>query len=116
MNRDFGAEIKRVRGDCSQQEFARLLGIGRTSVMRYESGERIPDAEFLFKLHSQFGVDPTRVVLGRVSVHIVNQEEMALLDSYRAASDEDQRAIERMAALAALAAELDREESAAAEN
>jgi transcriptional regulator with XRE-family HTH domain len=98
---DTGAEIKRIRGERSQQEFADLLEVGRTTIIRYESNERMPDAEFLFKLNLLFGVDPTRVVLGRDSVHIQDQKEIALLANYRAASDDDKRAVDRILEMAA---------------
>lgn len=98
---DTGAELRRIRGERSQQEFADLMGIGRNTVVRYESNQNAPDAEFLFKLNLLFGVDPTRVVLGRDSVHIRDPKEMALLNNYRVAADEDKRTIERMADLAA---------------
>jgi transcriptional regulator with XRE-family HTH domain len=98
---DTGAEIKRIRGERSQQEFADLLRVGRTTIIRYENNERTPDAEFLFKLNLLFGVDPTRVVLGRDSVHIHDPKEIALLANYRAAAEEDKRTVERMVELAA---------------
>lgn len=101
---DTGAEIRRIRGRLSQQEFAELLRVGRTTIIRYESNERAPDTEFLFKLNLVFGVDPTRVVLGRESLHVSDPKEIALLLGYRAAAEEDKRAIERMTELAAQAA------------
>ena len=62
---DTGAEIRRIRGERSQEEFADLLGVGRTTVIRYEKNERAPDAEFLIKLNIAFGVDPTYLLLGK---------------------------------------------------
>lgn len=100
---DTGAEIRRIRGDRSQQEFADLLQVGRTTIIRYEGNERTPDAEFLFKLNLLFGVDPSRVVLGRDSLHINDPREVALLNNYRAVPDEDKPTVERMVALAASA-------------
>lgn len=101
---DTGAEIRRIRGDLSQQAFAELLGVAGLTIIRYERNERVPDAEFLFKLNLLFGVDPTRVVLGRESVHVQDPNEMALLNDYRALPDEDKRTIERMVQLAAQSA------------
>ena len=98
---DTGGELRRIRGQLSQQEFADLMGIGRNTVVRYESNERAPDAEFLFKLNLVFGADPSQVVLGRDSVQIRDPLELALLKNYRSAADDDKRAIERMAELAA---------------
>lgn len=101
---DTGAEIRRIRGDRSQQEFAELLGVGRTTIIRYESNERAPDTEFLFKLNLIFGVDPSRVVLGRESVNIRDAKELTLINNYRSASAEDKSAIERICETAAYAA------------
>lgn len=101
---DTGAEIRRIRGHLSQLEFADLLQVGRTTIIRYESNERAPDTEFLFKLNLVFGVDPTRVVLGRDSIQVIDPKEITLLLGYRAAAEEDRRAIERMTELAAQAA------------
>jgi transcriptional regulator with XRE-family HTH domain len=98
---DTGAELKRIRGDRSQQEFADLLGVGRNTIARYESNERTPDADFLFKINLLFGVDPSRLILGREPVSLIGQRETQLLNNFRAASDEDKAAIERMAELAA---------------
>ena len=101
---DTGAEIRRIRGDRSQQEFANLLGVGRTTIIRYESNERAPDTEFLFKLNLVFGVDPSQVVLGRESINIRDEREVTLIKNYRSASQEDRSAIEQMCETAALAA------------
>jgi phage repressor protein C with HTH and peptisase S24 domain len=62
---DTGAEIRRIRGDRSQEEFAEMLGVGRTTIIRYENNERAPDAEFLIKLNMLFGADPTFLLLGK---------------------------------------------------
>lgn len=88
----------------SQQQFADLMGISRNTVMRYETNERAPDAEFLFKLNLVFGVDPSRVVLGRDSIQISDRREVTLLTNYRSATEDDKIAIDRMAELAAQSA------------
>lgn len=101
---DTGAELKRIRGDRTQQEFADLMGVGRNTVARYENNERAPDAEFLFKLNLLFKVDPTRVLLGRDSVQLTEQREVSLLTNYRVAAEEDKLTLDRMAELAAQSA------------
>lgn len=64
---DTGAEIKRIRGEMSQGDFAAMMGVGRTTIIRYESNERAPDADFLIKINLVFGVDPTQLLLGKKS-------------------------------------------------
>jgi transcriptional regulator with XRE-family HTH domain len=98
---DTGSEIRRIRGNRSQQEFADLLGVGRNTIQRYESNDRAPDTEFLLKLNLIFGVDPSRVVLGRESGQLDSVRERGLVRDFRAASPEDQQMIERVAKLAA---------------
>ncbi|ODU53454.1 MAG: hypothetical protein ABS98_00470 [Lysobacteraceae bacterium SCN 69-48] len=55
--------LKELRGDASQVEFARQLGIGRTTLIRYESGERVPDAEVL-TFWSERGIDIDYLLTG----------------------------------------------------
>lgn len=101
---DTGAELRRIRGERSQQEFADLIGVGKNTVARYENNERLPDVEFLFKLNLIFGVDPSRVVLGRDSVQLNSTREKTLLKNYRIASEDDKNTIDRMVDLAAQSA------------
>lgn len=46
------SEIKKIRKarGLTQEQFADLLGVNRTSVSRWESGERFPDLEILEKM------------------------------------------------------------------
>jgi transcriptional regulator with XRE-family HTH domain len=108
---DTGAELKRIRGKLTQQEFADLMGVSRNTVVRYENNDRPPDAEYLFKLNLVFRADPTRVLLGGHSVHLSEQREIALLTNYRVASEEDRATIDRMAELAAQSANAKRNKS-----
>lgn len=59
-----GGRIREVRGAATQAQFATRLGVGRVSVARYETGERTPDAEFIAKINSAYGVDPMWLLLG----------------------------------------------------
>lgn len=60
-----GQRLRHVRGQFSQVEFADLLGIGRTSLIRYESGEREVGAELLITLNKVANVDPAWFLLGK---------------------------------------------------
>ena len=55
--------IRQLRGGQSQVEFAKQLGIGRTTLIRYESGERVPDAEVL-TFWSERGIDIDYLLTG----------------------------------------------------
>lgn len=55
--------MRQLRGDASQVEFAKQLGIGRTTLIRYESGERVPDAEVL-TFWAERGIDIDYLLTG----------------------------------------------------
>lgn len=99
-----GARIREVRGQATQQDIASLLGVGRVSVARYETGERTPDAVFIARFSVAFDVHPLWLLLGRESGQkgrALNAAEIVLLDHYSRADDAGRRAIESTAALAA---------------
>lgn len=96
-----GAEIRRIRGDRTQKEFADFLQVGRTTIIRYEKNETPPDANFLILLYEKCGVDPTRIILGYDSVHIGNKREMSLLEKYRAIGNADKALVDAVLSLAA---------------
>lgn len=98
---DTGSEIRRIRGEMTQQAFAELLGVSSLTIIRYERNERVPDAEFLFKLNLLFGVDPAQIVLGRKTSCNNDPHEVAMLNNYRKLSEEDRRVVERIIQLAA---------------
>jgi transcriptional regulator with XRE-family HTH domain len=52
---DFFPRIKKIRGDLSQKEFAKILGVNQTTVCKYESG-RLPDEGTLKKIADYGGV------------------------------------------------------------
>lgn len=60
-----GARLKWLRGNESQQSFADFLGIGRSTLARYESDEYVPDAEVILKLAVSRNVDPLWLLTGR---------------------------------------------------
>jgi transcriptional regulator with XRE-family HTH domain len=60
-----GSRLKVVRGAVSQKDFADLLGVSRSTLVRYEGDEGAPDAEFLIALFEKHGVDPTWLLTGR---------------------------------------------------
>jgi transcriptional regulator with XRE-family HTH domain len=46
----FEERLNKLRGNMSQDEFAKKIGIARATVGFYENGERIPDASYLIKI------------------------------------------------------------------
>jgi len=51
-------KIIRKKEQKNQEEFAKLLDIGISSIKRYEKGDRVPDYLFLEKLVKQFNINP----------------------------------------------------------
>jgi len=98
---DTGALLRQVRGKMSQEAFAELLGVGRTTVIRYESNERAPDAEFLLRLNMLYGLDPLHVLTGMRAETALLGNEKELIQNYRAADESGKKLIEGTASLAA---------------
>jgi transcriptional regulator with XRE-family HTH domain len=92
-----GDRIKQVRGKLGQKEFADLLGIGRSTLIRYENNERMPDADFFIRMHTILHVESSWLLIGEGKKDTGEQmtaDEAALLFSYRLlANEEDKRAI-----------------------
>lgn len=61
---EIGARLEEVRGRLSQAAFADELGVALKTIGRYESGERLPDAEFLLLLWEKRGVSSHWVLTG----------------------------------------------------
>ncbi|NWO05356.1 MAG: helix-turn-helix transcriptional regulator [Alteromonadaceae bacterium] len=91
-----GARLREVRGDMRQAEFAQLLGIGRTTLIRYESGERQLDADLILKLNVLFGVQPLWLLTGkqeaRAGVELA-PDELELIKHYRESSTKGKEAL-----------------------
>lgn len=64
-NETVGDRLRKVRGTMSQEAFAQLLTIGRTTLIRYEKGERSPDADLIAKLLVIFKVDALWLLTGK---------------------------------------------------
>lgn len=80
----------------TQQEFSDLVGVGRTTLIRYESGERLPDAEFLIKLNVLYKVQPLWLLTGQGSDVVgekLSPREARLLDNYRHSPEDAQEAL-----------------------
>lgn len=84
-NETLSGRLQIIRGSTTQEKFAKMLGVGRTSLIRYESGERVPDATFLQAVVTKCKVDPSWLLLGIEDVpkkEHLNREKQALLDAY----------------------------------
>lgn len=93
-----GARIKWVRAGATQQEFAARLSVGRTSIVRYEAGERTPDAEFIVRAGLILGIDPIWLLTGSGAAPVLAPDEAALLDNYRNSPEAGKTAIKTTSA------------------
>lgn len=59
-----GERIKSLRGETSVTEFSRRFGIHRNTLPRYESGIRIPDADFIVNVCTTFQVHTDWLLTG----------------------------------------------------
>lgn len=109
---EVGRRITKLRGEMTQVEFAQRLGVDRKSVAGWEAGKRLPDGASLMRLVDEFGVNlnfiltgvqpyPTQSQSQRAGLmaadpgasYGLKPEERALLDNYRAAAPEGQKAL-----------------------
>ncbi|NJN46827.1 MAG: helix-turn-helix transcriptional regulator [Candidatus Competibacteraceae bacterium] len=59
-----GERIRLVRNGLSRDDFSAAIGVARNTLMRYERGERCPDAEFLYRICQRYAVNPEWLLLG----------------------------------------------------
>lgn len=66
MTMTMGERIReeRRRLGLNQTAFGELGGVGKTTQILYEAGERVPDAEYLGRI-AEKGVDSTYILLGK---------------------------------------------------
>ncbi|QSB02008.1 helix-turn-helix domain-containing protein [Methylomonas sp. EFPC1] len=102
-----------------QEKLAELLGTTKKTVIDYEKGNTSPKADFLAAL-AGIGADVNYIVTGNRTVvyeprskYELNPEQMALLDNFEHCSEEDKRAIQRLALLAAKEADTEEEQKPA---
>lgn len=95
-----GSRLKeeRQRLQLNQVELASVGGVGKQAQLRYEKGERLPDAGYLASIEGA-GVDVLYVVTGRRNTSTLSIDEANLVKRYREAPE-----AVRVAAIAALAA------------
>jgi transcriptional regulator with XRE-family HTH domain len=89
---------ERERLGLSQKKFGEVGGVEANAQGRYESGDRIPKADYLSRVAAK-GVDVLYIVTGRrtpARAENLSQSEEKILLSYRALYKEDQDAIRHL--------------------
>lgn len=76
-----GERLKHLRGEQTQEEIAKCLGISRARYSHYENGRSEPDIQTLKKLADFFKVT-TDYLIGRIGdpIHYVRSENSVLFD------------------------------------
>ena len=73
-------DLRKEKLKLTQTEFAKYVGISTSSVGLYETGERIPDAETLYKISSKCNVS-TDYLLGISSVSTTDTDIKTICES-----------------------------------
>jgi len=66
---NLGERLKKLRGDENQTVFGSRFGASRNTIMRYESGERTPDADFAAAVCKYYSVNPSWFLLGEGPIY-----------------------------------------------
>lgn len=100
MRLDIGGRLReeRERLNLSQLALGEIGGVKKLAQLKYEKGDRSPDADYLNAI-AKVGIDIQYVITSVRSSSTLTNEEQQLLDSYRVAP-----LVVKAAALAALTA------------
>lgn len=87
MHMSIGERLReeRERLGLSQLAFGEMGGVKKLAQLKYEKGERAPDAIYLSAV-SKIGVDVQYVITGERSAAAMTNDERELIESYRGAS------------------------------
>lgn len=89
---------ERIRLGLNQAELGALAGVTKTTQFNYEKGARNPDSAYLAAVAAA-GVDVLYVLTGQRTPEpeaALEMREKAVLDNYRALTEEDKAAVQRL--------------------
>lgn len=88
MNNSFGEALRRLRMEknISQQQLADLMHVDRSTITRWESGTRLPDADMIALLSDCLGTDVS--LLLRASAKVEQKLAVILVDDERIILDD----------------------------
>lgn len=98
-------ERKRLR--LTQEDFGRLGGVGRTTQINYENGDRQPDAEYLTRITGA-GADIKYLIANERDKALPSVDRSRITDLLEKTNNAARLLIEAHQALAAIRAQLDR--------
>jgi len=63
--KEIGRRIREIRGfDLTQAQFGEMMGVGQTTLSKYEKGQAAPTLEFLIRLKAHSGRSIDWIVTG----------------------------------------------------
>jgi phage repressor protein C with HTH and peptisase S24 domain len=65
LSKGIGQRIEQVRGQLTQNAFAKSVGISKSTLIRYEREDRLPDAETIARVCETYKVDFTWLITGK---------------------------------------------------
>jgi SOS-response transcriptional repressor LexA len=65
LSKGIGQRIEQVRGRLTQHAFAKSVGISKSTLIRYEREDRLPDAETIARVCETYKVDFTWLITGK---------------------------------------------------
>ncbi len=85
----FGERLRlaRERTGLSQGDFGILGGVTKSSQYLYESGERLPDVDYLHRLRKHLQLDLNELVSGEASSRVQNPTQLQLDSVMKAFAD-----------------------------
>lgn len=83
--------LERDRLKLKQVDVCALTGVSKTTQIKYESGERTPDIEYLCALNGR-DFDVQFIVTGRRSTDAMSDEHQNLIEAYDSAPEDLKRA------------------------
>lgn len=90
--KNIGKRILELRGKTSRKVFSEELGIGTSTLQRYESGERPPDISFVLKLQEVTGCTLDYLIKGGDTdcpkKNNLTEQEALLLEGFRSLNNE----------------------------
>jgi transcriptional regulator with XRE-family HTH domain len=75
LSKGIGQRIEQVRGRLTQQAFAKSIGISKSSLIRYEKEDRLPDAEIIACICEGYKADLTWLITGKGDLFLPEPQE-----------------------------------------
>lgn len=95
---EIGERIAAARGAMTQAKFAELLHVDRKTVVRWETGQRMPDCESLVNIRQRLSVSLDWVLTGdgdAAPAGALSAEDLQVLEHYRALDADGRKAVMR---------------------